>query len=172
LWNDRAALATFGIVVNGDCATSANSVFTATIVPALAATFTATGATQNLSCTDIPGTADGILTPSDITTLDGAVTAMNAQIQQIAQANGWAFADLSSVFPPAVSGRTPYSSSDQLTCVYPYGASVSLDGVFPNDEGQLEIATVVSGAIKAKYGFGTALDDVLPQIFLRAKLCP
>ena len=77
--------------MTADCGTSPNSVFTGTLVPALAAMYTNTGTVQNISCTDVPGTADAILTPADITTLDGVVTQMNAQIQQVAQQNGWAF---------------------------------------------------------------------------------
>ena len=78
---------------------------------------------------------------------------MNAQIQQLAQQNGWAFADLTGVYPPPVSARAPYTAAEQLTCVYPYGAFVSLDGVFPSAQGQAAIASTVASAIDAKYGF-------------------
>lgn len=172
LWNDRAELATFGINVTADCSTSANSVFTATLIPALAAAYTTSGTMQNLSCTDIPGTADAILTPADITTLDGVVTQMNTQIQQIAQQNGWAFADLTNVFPPPLATRTAYSASDQLTCASPYGNFVSLDGVFPNVNGQAAIASVVASAIDAKYGFNITVGSASPIGVAAAKLCP
>jgi hypothetical protein len=87
LWADRTELATFGITVNADCSTSANFIFTPSRVPVLAAIFASTGTAQNLSCTDTPGAADAILTPADVSTLDGVVTQMNAQIQQVAQTN-------------------------------------------------------------------------------------
>lgn len=172
LWNDRTNLATFGVNVTADCATSPNFVFTGTLVPSLVANYTATGVMQNLSCTDIPGTADAILTPADIATLDGVVTDMNTQIQQTAQQNGWAFADLMGVYPPPVAARTPYAVSDQLTCVYPYGAYVSLDGVFPSAQGQAAIASTVVAAIDAKYGFTITVGPSSPISITAAKLCP
>jgi hypothetical protein len=172
LWNDRAELATFGINVTADCGTSPNSVFTGTLVPALAAMYTNTGTVQNISCTDVPGTADAILTPADITTLDGVVTQMNAQIQQVAQQNGWAFADLTGVYPPPVTSRPAYSASDQLTCVYPYGSFVSLDGVFPSLAGHLAIASTVASAIDSKYGFSITLGAPATIGITAVKLCP
>lgn len=172
LWNDRVELATFGVNVTGDCGTSANFVFTGALIPRLAAAYSTTGVAQNLSCTDVPGTADAILTAADITLLDGAVTAMNAQLQQIAQQNGWAFADLTGVFPPPVSARSTYAASDELTCVYPYGKYISLDGAFPNAAGQAAIASTVANAIDAKYGFTIAIGGASPVGITAAKLCP
>jgi hypothetical protein len=172
LWNDRAELATFGVNVTADCGTSPNFVFTAPLVPALAAQFASTGAMQNLSCSDVPGVADGILSPADITTLDGVVTQMNSQIQQVAQQHGWAFADLTGVYPPPVAARTPYAASDELTCVYPYGAYVSLDGIFPSPQGQAAIASTVASAIDAKYGYSITIGPASPTGVTAAKLCP
>jgi hypothetical protein len=172
LWNDRAELATFGVNVTADCGTSANFVFTGVLIPSLAANYASTGMPQNLSCTDVPGTADAILTAADISALDATVTQMNTQIQQIAQQNGWAFADLTGVFPPPVSARSPYAASDQLTCVYPYGQYVSLDGVFPNAAGQAAIASTVANAIDAKFGFAITVGATSPSGITAAKLCP
>lgn len=172
IWNDSTELAGFGVTVNANCATSPNFIFTAARIPLLAAQFAATGTQLSLSCADVPGTADGVLTPADITMLDGAVSAMNAQIQQVAQANGWAFADLTGVYPPAVSSRTPYKASDELTCVYPYGAYVSLDGAFPSAQGQAAIATAVAAAIDAQYGFNLTVGTTTPTGITAAKLCP
>jgi hypothetical protein len=172
LWNDRTDLAAFGISVMADCSTSANFVFTGTLVPALAANYTTSGTTQNLSCTDVPGTADAILTPADITTLDAVVTQMNVQIQQVAQQNGWAFADLTGVYPPPVSTRAAYTASDQLACVYPYGKFVSLDGVFPNLTGQAAIASTVASAIDSRYGFSITVGASSPTGVTAVRLCP
>ncbi len=172
LWADRAELATSGISVNADCSTSANFVFTPSRVPALAAAYASTGTVQNLSCTDVPGAADAILTPGDVSTLDGVVTQMNAQIQQVAQANGWAFADLTGVYPPPVSSRTPYAATDELACASPYGNFISLDGVFPNVNGASAIASAVATALDAKYGFTLAVGATTPTGVTAAKLCP
>jgi hypothetical protein len=171
LWSDRTELASFGITVDADCATSGNSVFTGTLVPSLYVKYAATGAAQNLSCADVPGTADAILTPADLNKLADAVTAMNTVIQLIAQQNGWAFVDLSAVYP-AASAKPAYAASDQLTCVYPYGAVTSLDGVFPNATGQQQIAYAVDAAVNAKYGFTFPTAPVSPVGVLAAKLCP
>jgi hypothetical protein len=172
LWSDRAELATFGVNVTADCSTSANFVFTGALIPSLAANYATSGVPQNLSCTDVPGTADAILTGADITILDAAVTQMNTQIEQVAQQNGWAFADLSGIFPPPVSARSPYAASDELTCVYPYGKYISLDGVFPNAAGQAAIASAVASAIDAKYRFTIAIGGSSPIGVAAVKLCP
>jgi hypothetical protein len=172
IWSDSAELAGFGVTVNADCATSTNFVFTAGRIPALAAQFAASGTQQSLSCTDVPGTADGILTPGDMATLDGVVTAMNAQVQQVAQQHGWAFADLTGVYPPPVSARTPYSAAQELTCVYPYGGFVSLDGVFPNAAGQGAIAQTVATAIDATYGFTITIGNPATVGTAPVVLCP
>jgi hypothetical protein len=172
LYADSTELSTYGITVNANCATSGTYVFTGTLIPALAAQFAASGTVQSLSCADVPGAADGILTPADITTLDAVVTAMNAQIQQVAQQNGWAFADLTGVYPPPVSSRAPYTAAEQLTCVYPYGAFVSLDGVYPNAQGQGFIASTVASAIDAQYGFNITIGTPSPIGITAVKLCP
>ena len=172
LWNDRAELATFGIAVAADCAASANLVFTPSLVPPLAAAYAATGTTQNLSCTDVPDSADAILTPADVATLDAQVTQMNAQIQQLASQNGWAFADLAGVYPPPVSARPAYKAADELTCVSPYGGFISLDGVFPNLAGQAAIASAVASAIDAKYRFTIAVGASSPIGSPAPPLCP
>src|ERR1035437_735687 len=172
LWNDRGELATFGITVTADCGTSANLVFTATRVPSLAAAYSATGVPQSLSCIDVPGTADAILTPADVATLDAVVMQMNAQIQQIASQNGWAFADLVDVYPQPLSARPVYSAADQLTCVSPYGGSTSLDGVFPNLAGHAAIASAVASAIDAKYGSSIIIGTASPTGVLAPRLCP
>lgn len=171
LWNDRAELATFGVSVAADCATSANLVFTGALVPALAAKFSSTGAAQSLSCTDVPGAADAILTPADVTALDAAVALMNTQIQQVAQTNGWAYSDLSGAFPYAPT-KPAYVAADQLTCAFPYGGYTSLDGIFPNAAGQQLIAYAAAAAINTKYGFTLPTAPVSQIAVTAAKLCP
>ena len=65
----------------------------------------ATGQPQTISCTDTPGAKDNILTPADVQVVDGLITAMNAHIQSVAAANGWAYLDLSTLWAQWVSRR-------------------------------------------------------------------
>jgi hypothetical protein len=170
LWNARADLATFGIAVATDCNGSPNLVFTATLVPSLAERALVTGATQGLSCADVPGTADGVLTPADIAALDAAVDQMNSQIRQLAAANRWAFVDLDAVFSSFESLRSAYRPSEELSCVYPYGAFISLDGVHPNGTGQQAIANAVADAVNTTFGFTIPIQ--IPVNITRVQLCP
>ncbi|MBI1808759.1 MAG: hypothetical protein HYR75_02570 [Gemmatimonadetes bacterium] len=132
LYADRANLAAAGIVVAGDCNNSANLVFTAWLVPALAANALASGTPQTLSCTDVSGAVDYVLTPADVAALDGIVDQMNAQIAGLAKQHGWALLDVNAVFGTIAAARAPYAVTTQLACLNPYGQYVSLDGVHPN----------------------------------------
>jgi len=170
LWADRATLATFGVTVAADCNGSANRVFTPSLVPGLVARASATLAAQTLSCTDIPGAADAVLTPADVTTLDSVVDQMNAQIRKLADDNGWAFADLDAEYSSLFSAHTPYRAAEELSCVYPYGDFVSLDGVHPNSAGHHVIANVVSLAVNSTYGLEIPVSTGLPVA--RTVPCP
>lgn len=153
IWAERAALATYGITVAADCATSANVLNVAALVPARALTAIATGTAQALSCADLPGNADFVLTPQDVAALDAAVAEMNAHMRQAADTRGWAFADLDDAFATIAGGAGAYSARAQLTCATPYGAFSSLDGIHPGALGHQLIADAVARAVNAKYGF-------------------
>ena len=158
LWAARDELAAFGVTVSPDCNGSANLIVAGAVVPLRAALALASitprmpRKSQLLSCADIPGASDYVLTPSDVALLDGITEQMNAQIRQVAEKNGWAFADLDAVYAGFVAGRVPYRASEQLNCVYPYGRFMSLDGVHPNVLGHQAIANAVALAVNAKYG--------------------
>jgi hypothetical protein len=170
LWADRVELATFGVAVAADCNASGSFVFTPSIIPKLAALAASAGVPQELSCADVPGTADAVLTSGDVTTLNSVVDQMNAQIRQLADSIGWAFADLDSVFSGFTVARASYRASEEIGCVYPYGAFLSLDGVHPNVAGHQSIANAVAAAINAKYGFEIPATTGIPVA--RAVLCP
>jgi hypothetical protein len=162
LWNDRTALATFGIVVGADCNGSANILVTGVLVPRLAALAQATFTQQQLACTDMPGGVDQILLPADLQMLDAAADQMTAQVKQLADQNGWAFVDLNAIFASMMAARPTYSSATQLGCALPYGPYVSLDGIQPNVAGQQLIANAVATAINAKYGYDIPTVSVIP----------
>lgn len=170
LWNGRADLALGGVVVAEDCRGSANLVFTPPLIPALVEKARAVLAPQPLSCADVKGAADFILTPGDVATLAQVVDQMNALIRQIADQNRWAFVDANTVFGSMAGARAPYSLSRQLGCALPYGRYLSLDGVRPNVAGHQLIANAAAEAINAKFGFAIPLVPV-PAASL-AELCP
>jgi hypothetical protein len=170
LWTDRAALLTAGITVNADCNGSTNLVYTPAVVPILAYVAAGTGSARDLSCTDVPGTDDYILTAAELATLDAQVTAMNTTLQSVAQAKGWAFADLAGLFDLAMTARGAYRATAELGCSSPYGQYISLDGVHPNVVGNQVIASIVAEAVNTKYGF--AFPTTKPTAVAAAQLCP
>lgn len=170
LWNERAALAAAGVNVATNCSGSANLVFTAVLVPALAAQAQTAGTAQPLSCADIAGGVDFVLTPADVTTLDAVVDQMNAQITALAKQNGWALVDANAVLDQFAAARAPYSVAAQLGCVSPYGQYVSLDGVHPTVAGQQVLANAAAAAVNAAYGFAIPTAPVVPVA--AAQLCP
>jgi hypothetical protein len=172
IWADRAELATFGVTVAADCSTSTNFVFTPSVIPQLAANAALSGSAMTLSCTDAPGAADGILTAGDLATLDQFTLNAKTTIGGIAKANGWALVDLDDVFTAMVKDRPAYSAATELSCVYPYGRYISLDGVFPNVTGQQLVANAAAAAINTQYGFSLPVPAALPIGVLAAKLCP
>lgn len=169
LWSARTELAAAGIALAPDCNGSTNLIFTGAVVPRLARAALTSTAPVPFSCADVPLTADAVLTPADVSVLDGVVNQMNAQIRKLATQNGWALADLDALFSEFSSARPPYRSSEELGCVYPYGASVSLDGIRPNVEGHVAIANLVAQALNTTYGFTIPPPEVLHV--LRPRLC-
>lgn len=152
VWGERAALASFGVTVSADCATSGNVVNVAALVPLLVARAAAAGSPQALSCADTPGAADGILSPGDIATIEATVAGINEHLRGVAASRGWAYADLGDLY--ATMTATPgYSATAQLTCESPYGAYLSLDGINPSAAGQRRIADAVATAVNGRYGF-------------------
>ena len=95
---------------------------------------------------------------------------MNTTLQSVAQAKGWAFADLSPLFDSAMASRGSYRATAELGCASPYGQYLSADGVHPNVVGHQVIASLVAEAVNAKYGF--AFPTSKPTGIAAAQLCP
>jgi hypothetical protein len=153
LYQDRSAFLDFGVTIAADCAGSPNLIFVPSKVGAVITTAQAAGQPQTLSCADQAGAQDNVLTPEDITTLDALIASMNDHIKSTAQANGWAYLDLASVWAQWVTRRPPFSVEDFLNCVLPFGQYVSLDGIHPNIAGYQEMANAAADALNATYGF-------------------
>jgi lysophospholipase L1-like esterase len=85
--------------------------------------------------------------------VNGLIDGMNSHISSVAQANGWAYLDLSAVWAPWVTRRGAFSIVNLLSCVRPYGQYVSLDGVHPNVQGYQDMANAAADALNTAYGF-------------------
>ena len=170
IYQDRAELLQFGVVVNADCSGSTNLIYVPSKIGTAVATARATGSAFFLSCTDVPGTQDNVLTPADVTTLTATVAAMNDYIKSQAAAHGWAFMDLDAVLAANVNPKPPYSVGVQFTCNNPYGQYVSLDGVHPNVQGYQLMANAGAAALNATYGFALPLN--VQPVLTAAQLCP
>lgn len=152
IWAAQAALGGFGVLVAGDCATSTNVLHVAAIVPRLVQLALTAGVPQTLSCADVPGADDKILNASDLATIETAVDQINARLAQIAGEREWAFVDLEAVFAAMIAAAGDYSAQAQQTCVSPYGAFLSLDGIHPSAAGHRRVADAVNLAVNSKYG--------------------
>lgn len=170
IWQDRAELGGFGVAVNADCNGSTNLIFVPTKIGTAVATARATGTAFNLSCADVPGTQDQVLTPADVTTITAVVNAMNDYIKAQAQAHTWAFLDLDALLAANVNPRPAYSVGVHFTCNNPWGQYVSLDGVHPNVVGYQLMANAAADALNATYLF--KIPKNVPVALTAAQLCP
>jgi lysophospholipase L1-like esterase len=147
--SQRTAFSLLGVSVNSNCNTSANFITIQKLLTVMTAA--GIGTSVDLSCADVPGTADGVLTPADITTLNGLVAQMNSFILAQAAANGYATFSLGTVYDNAKSG-VGFDLASILTVPSPFGAKISLDAVHPSEDGQDVLAAAAKAAIIAKYG--------------------
>ena len=170
LYQDRAAFQSFGVIIAADCQGSPNSIFVPIKVTTAVATAQATGQPQTLSCTDQPGQQDNILTPADIQALNAIIDGMNSHIQSVAQTNGWAYVDLSTVWAAWVQRRAPFSVAALFSSCAPYGQYTSLDGVHPTTPGYQEMANAAADALNTTYHF--AIPTVPVPVLTPAQQCP
>jgi hypothetical protein len=159
LYQDRVAFQSYGVIVSVNCQGSPNAIFTPSKILGLVGAAQATGTAQTLSCADTPGAQDNILTPADVQTVDAVLTGMNDHIKAVAQANGWAYMDMSAVWAQWVQRRGAFKVVNLLGCVRPFGQYVSLDGIHPNVQGYQEMANAAAGALNATYGFAIPTND-------------
>lgn len=162
LYQDRVAFQNYGVIVSPNCQGSPNVIFTPSKILGLVGAAQATGTAQTLSCADTPGAQDNVLTPADVQVVDGVLTGMNNHIQGVAQANGWAYVDLSAVWAQWVTRRGPFSVANLLGCVRPFGQYVSLDGIHPNVQGYQEMANAAAAALNDTYNFAIPPNEVTP----------
>ena len=166
----RTALAGYGVTVNSDCDANANLVNVVGKITSLALRALAVGTAQQLSCANVPGVADQVLTPADVATLDAVADQINVQLKQIAQSHGWAFVDLDLAFNSMLTQVGGYVASAHLACAVPFGWYFSLDGLRPSPVGQQVVADAVAAAINGTYGLGLPVRGARTD--LRVSPCP
>lgn len=154
IWSQRAAFAGFNVIVAANCETSPNFMFIRGIVPtaiAMGAGRAAAGlGPATLSCADVPGQVDYVLTPADVEFLNSLAAQMDAEIQSLAQQNRYAFFRLDVLYAQSKDG-VPFSLAAYLGTATPYGPVISLDGVHPNSAGQIILANAAIAAINEAY---------------------
>jgi len=143
-FNQWPALLGLGITVSLSCYFSTNRLF----IPGYLLTLVSKSPTT-ATCANVPGTADYVLTSSDISAINTRIAQMNAHVQAKATENGWAYFNLDPVYglpkPSFNVGNLLFSSE-------PFGPYISLDGVHPTAAGQGLLASAAVKAINAKYG--------------------
>jgi len=163
---NRSELARFGILVSEDCGGSAseNHIFVpAKVVGAYAAAMAAQAAGQpapTLSCADIPGTQDYVLTKADIAAVGAQLVEMNAHVREVAAENGFAFFDLDPLYGQRRL-KAPFSAATLLTSDEPYGPFISLDGVHPSAAGHRILAREAAKALNVTYHLAIPRSEVV-----------
>ena len=147
LFNQWPYLATLGITVSFNCywgTSSSNAVFLPGYILTLLSKTPTTA-----SCADVPGAADYVLTPSDVTAINARMAQINTHIQAKASENGYAYFALSALYDLPKPSLNMYNVLFSNT---PFGANISLDGVHPSAQGQTILANAAVQAINIRYG--------------------
>ena len=156
IWADRAEFAALYVTVSPDCHGSPNfiNVSVKSLNVAFDGAFRHANGLPNatLSCADIPGTPDLVITPADIAALNALVAQMRAFVAQQAAARGYALASLGALYDRTDLKRKPYSVINHLTSPIPFGLLVSLDGVHPTVFGHAILAVEAARAFNETYG--------------------
>ena len=143
-FNQWPSLLALGISVSVNCYFSSNYLF----VPGYILTLLSKTPTT-ATCADVPGTADYVLTASDMNAINAEMAQINAHIQTEAQQYGYAYFSLASLYDLP---KPSFSVSNLLFSNTPFGQYISLDGVHPSAQGQALLAAAAAQAINAKYG--------------------
>ncbi|HUQ98922.1 MAG TPA: hypothetical protein VM166_05655 [Gemmatimonadaceae bacterium] len=153
--SQRAKFAAYNVSVAADCDESPNFIFVRGKVLTAILTGAALAAhgvgPYVLSCADVPGTLDYVLTPGDITFLNGLADQMSDFIEGIAAENGYAVFALGTLYNESKDG-VPFDLDTYLKSAQPYGELISLDGVHASGQGQAVLAKAARKAIQHTYG--------------------
>ena len=144
LFNEWLYLRTLGVTVSLSCYFTSNYVFIPGYVLTLLSKTPSTA-----TCADVPGTADYVLTASEMNAINARMAQMNAHIQAKASENGYAYFSLEAVYGLP---KPRFSMLDILFSNAPFGPYISLDGVHPSAQGQSILADAAVQAVNARYG--------------------
>jgi lysophospholipase L1-like esterase len=161
---NRAELAQFDIFVSADCAGSGseNLIYVpAKVVGAYAAAIAGQPAVT-LTCADVPGTQDYVLTPADVSALEAQLVEMNAHIRDVAAENGFAFFDLEPLYGQR-GLKSPFSATTLLMSDEPFGPFISLDGVHPSAAGHQILAREAAKSLNVTYHLAISRGEVIAQ---------
>ena len=157
LWNAQAQFSQLYVHVSDDCWMSQNLLLAPVVVASAANRGAAAAAAHQpmaeLSCADVPGTVDNVLTPGDQSVLTAQLRRMNARIQSIARDNGYAYFDLDALFTMP-GAHVPFSPLGLLFSPTPFGPYLSLDGFHPSAAGQTVLAIAAARALNTTYRMG------------------
>ena len=159
---NRSELAGFGIQVSEECGGSGseNLIYVpAKVVGAYAAAVAGQPAVT-LSCADIPGTQDYVLTNADVAALAVQLAEMNAHIRDVATENGFAFFDLDPLYGQRHL-KAPFSATTLLTSDQPFGPFISLDGVHPSAAGHRILAREAAKALNVTYHLAVPRAEII-----------
>jgi lysophospholipase L1-like esterase len=157
LYAERDEFAARYIIVSAGCgaAEAENLVYLPRkVFQALAAATTAKAAgapAPILTCTNIPGTQDAVLTPTEATAANAAWALVNNYIKATATANGFAHFSINDLFT-LPEFRPPFSLQALLTSGEPYGPYMGLDDLHPNAAGEHILAEAAAKALNTAYG--------------------
>lgn len=167
LWDAQPEFAQLYVHVSADCFQSTNLLVAPVVVPTAVGRGAAAAASHQpmaeLSCADLPGSVDYVLTPADQSVLTAQLRRMNARIQSVARENGYAYFDLDALFTmPGV--RPPFSAFAVMFSPTPFGPYLSLDGFHPSAAGQTVLAVAAARALNDTYGMGIPTEPALPPL--------
>jgi hypothetical protein len=156
LYNDAGEFSNFGITVAEDCKDNPNLIFVPVRVPVAVATAAAVGS-YTLSCTaGGQFDQDFVLTPAEVSIVNGEMHAMTAHIQAEAARRGFAYFALGTLYDRN-DIKGPFSVSAIMFSPKPYGDYFSLDGLHPSALGQTILARAAAQALNDTYSLGISL---------------
>ncbi|HTO73082.1 MAG TPA: hypothetical protein VMJ30_04650, partial [Gemmatimonadales bacterium] len=117
-----------------------------------------------LSCTDVPGADDDVLTPRELATWRMDALRRELHVRRLARAAGYGFFRVEDALFRHPGFKRPFSLTQLLEGSQPYGPFMSLDDLHPNAAGHGLIARAALQALFQAYprlAWGALQSDVI-----------